>query len=76
MAVRLSALHAGRPLTPGRYLVLISVRGLVDPRAIVRLEVLGELKKSNTVGFALILFKMRYTITVQYKTNMRVHEST
>jgi hypothetical protein len=27
MAVRLSALHAGRSLPPGRYLVLISVRG-------------------------------------------------
>jgi hypothetical protein len=31
MAVR-SALCAGRPLRPGRYLVLISVRGRVDPQ--------------------------------------------
>jgi hypothetical protein len=44
MAVRLSALRAVRPLLPGRFLVLISVRGWVDPRAIVRLEWLGHLK--------------------------------
>jgi hypothetical protein len=44
MAVRLSALCAGRPLTPGRSLILISVRGCVDPRDIVRLEGLGQLK--------------------------------
>jgi hypothetical protein len=47
MAVRLSALCARRPLPPGRFLVLISVRGWVEPRAIVRLEGLGQLKKSN-----------------------------
>jgi hypothetical protein len=32
MAVRLSGLSAGRPLPPGRFLVLISVRGWVDPQ--------------------------------------------
>jgi hypothetical protein len=46
MAVRLSASCAGRPLPPGTLLVLISLRGGVDPRAIVRLEGLGQLKKS------------------------------
>jgi hypothetical protein len=47
MAVRLSALCAGHPLAPGRYLTLISIRRWVDPRAIVRLEGLGQLKNSN-----------------------------
>jgi hypothetical protein len=41
---RLSALRAGRPLPPGRFLVLVSVGGWVDSRAIVRLEGLGQLK--------------------------------
>jgi hypothetical protein len=48
MAVRLSALRAVCPLPPGRFLVLISATGCVDPRVIVRLEGLGQLKKSNT----------------------------
>jgi hypothetical protein len=47
MAVRLSALRAGRPLPP-RFLVLISVRGSVDPRAIVQLEGLGQVKNPMT----------------------------
>jgi hypothetical protein len=48
MAVRLSALGSGRPSPPGRFLVLISVRGWLDPRAIMRLEGLGQLKKSTS----------------------------
>jgi hypothetical protein len=47
MAVRLSALRAGRFLPTGRFLVLISVRGCVDPRVIMRLEGLSKLKKST-----------------------------
>jgi hypothetical protein len=43
MSVKLSALSAGRPLLPGRFLVLNYVRGRVDPSAIVRLQGLGQL---------------------------------
>jgi hypothetical protein len=48
MAVRLSALRAGSPLPPGSFLVLISVRSWVDPRTIVRMEGLGQLKNPMT----------------------------
>jgi hypothetical protein len=50
MAVRLSALQAGHPIAPGRFLVLISVRGWVDPRIIVWLEGLGQLRKVHLIG--------------------------
>jgi hypothetical protein len=54
MMVRLSALRAARPLSTGRFLILISVRGWVGPRAIVWLERLGQLKNpvsSNANAF-------------------------
>jgi hypothetical protein len=44
MTVRLSALCAGRSLPPGRFLVLISVSDWVDPKAILRLAELVQLK--------------------------------
>jgi hypothetical protein len=51
MAVRLSALGAGRAVLSRNFffllLVLITVRGWVKPRVIVRLEVLGKLRKFN-----------------------------
>jgi hypothetical protein len=48
MEVRLSALRAGHLLPLGRFLVLFYVRRWVDPRAIVRLEGLGQLKNLVT----------------------------
>jgi hypothetical protein len=48
MAVRLSALHAGHPLSSGRYL-----------RAIVHLEVLGKLKNPVTLlGIEPVTFQL------------------
>jgi hypothetical protein len=48
MVVWLSALHTGRPLPPGRFLILISVTGWVGLRAILQLEGLGQLKNPMT----------------------------
>jgi hypothetical protein len=45
-----SAPRTGRPLPPGRFLVLISIRGRFYPRATVRLEGLGQLKNPVTSG--------------------------
>jgi hypothetical protein len=47
---RLSALRAGRFLLPEKFLAIISLRGWVDPKAIVRLEGFGKLKKSTSSG--------------------------
>jgi hypothetical protein len=43
-----ASICAVRPLPPGRFLVLISVRGWVHPRIILRLEWLGQLKNPVT----------------------------
>jgi hypothetical protein len=59
MVLKLSALCASRPLPPGRFLVLISVRGWADPRAIVWLEGLGQLKNPVTsLGIEPAIFQL------------------
>jgi hypothetical protein len=58
MAVRLSALRAGRLLPPERFVALIYVSGRVDSRAIVRLEGLGQLKKSISSGIEPATFRL------------------
>jgi hypothetical protein len=58
MAVKLLALRTGCHIPSGIFLVLISVRGWIDPRAIVCLEGLDQLKNSMTsLGFEPVTFQ-------------------
>jgi hypothetical protein len=65
MAVRLSALCTFHPLPPGKFQTLISVRGRVDPRAIVRLEGLSQLKVQDQIMFQQFVPR-RKLIRLQY----------
>jgi hypothetical protein len=40
------------------FLVLISVRGCINPKAMVQLEGLGQLKKSTSSGFDPVTFRL------------------
>jgi hypothetical protein len=50
MAVRLSALRAGHPLPPGRFLVLISVKRLSEPQGHSAAGRIRSTEKSNDIG--------------------------
>jgi hypothetical protein len=56
-AVSLTRLQAAI-YAPGRFLVLISVRSRVDPRATVRLEGLRQLKNPMTSGIEPATFQL------------------
>jgi hypothetical protein len=59
MVVNLSAIRARRPLPAGRFLVLISVRGWVNPRAIVWMKGLCQLKNPIiSPGIELATFRL------------------
>jgi hypothetical protein len=58
MAVRFAALRASCPIPGGSLLVLISDRGCVEPRVIVRLEGLGKFKNPMTsLGIETAIFR-------------------
>jgi hypothetical protein len=70
MAMKLSALCAVRLLPPGRFLVLISVIGWVEPKAIMRLEGLRQLK--NLVASSGIE-PATFRLVVQCLNQLRYH---
>jgi hypothetical protein len=70
VAVRLSALRTGHSFPPGKFLVLISVRGRVDFRVIMRLERLGELKNPMTSSG---IEPASFRLVVQCLNQLRYH---
>jgi hypothetical protein len=78
MAVKLSDLRAGRSSPPVRFMVLISVRDWVDPRAIVRLEGLGQLKNpviSSGIEPATFLLVAYFLNQVHHRVPPLVYET-
>jgi hypothetical protein len=61
MAVRLSALLAAHPLPPGRFLVLISLRGWVNPSAAGRISSIeGNMMTSSGIKPATLQLLIKY----------------
>jgi hypothetical protein len=80
MVVRLSGLYAGRLLLPRWLLILISLRGWVDTRAIARLEGLDQLKNPvassgiRPATFRIVaqcLYQLRYRVTSSVDTKTK-----
>jgi hypothetical protein len=61
MVVRLSTIRAGRPLPPGRFLVLISVRGWVD-RGAIKEDVTARTPKESSAKFGCSAAEISWTI--------------
>jgi hypothetical protein len=76
IAVRLSALSTSCPLVPGRSPGPISVRGSVDPRAIVQLEGLGQLETAVTesgIKLQTIRFVAECLKELRYHVHLLLH---
>jgi hypothetical protein len=66
MAVGLSALLAGRRLAPGRFLILISGRGRVDPRAIIPAGRIRSIEKNPMTSSGIEPVTFRLLLKVVY----------